>query len=321
MAALNAERRKGRGVGLGTNVLFFVSILIAFVVFMYALNRGAPKSVSPFAGGPAPTMGAGGESEANPGASGEAKVSGTVVVAAELAATMSTEGTLFLILRSSGMPAVGPPLAVKRYSKPQFPLQFEIGTADVMMAGMPLDGPFDLTVRLDRDGNAMSKDPNDLTTADPPTGIAAGATGVELVLSRTLAAAGAKKTLDPQIPPEPAVGAERFSARIEVAGPLANQIPPTGIVYVVVRPSGLPAAGPPLAVKRLSDPEFPLVFEVGPEDVMMKGMPFAGPFDVSVRLDADGDAMTKTPGDLEHGVAPAPVDLGGSVTIVLDRRR
>jgi hypothetical protein len=53
---------------------------------------------------------------------------------------------------------------------------------------------------------------------------------------------------------------------------------------------------------------------------MVQGIPFAGEIQLSVRLDGDGDAMTRRPGDLS-GSAQAPVEPGTrGVRIVLDQR-
>jgi len=320
MATLNAERRKARGAGLGTNVLFFVSILVAFIVFMYAVNRDAKKEISPFAGGPAPSMsGTPGNQPDQPVAAGSG-ISGTISMDPKLAQEVSADGTLFLILRNSGMPAAGPPAAVKRYGSPQLPLQFDIGPGDVMMQGAPFTGPFDLTVRLDRDGNAMTKDPSDLTSAAPATGLAVGRTDVAVVLSRRLSDSAPEGAASPSGAPAAKPEGARFKASVSVADPLKGSIPKNAILYVVVRNAGLPAAGPPLAVKRLADVQFPVEFDVGPEDVMMQGMPFVGPFTISARLDQDGNAMTKAPGDLVASGAAPTVEDGAEVTIELDRR-
>ena len=66
------------------------------------------------------------------------------------------------------------------------------------------------------------------------------------------------------------------------------------------------AAGPPLAVKRIEAPSFPLDFEIGPDDRMIQAMPFAGSVQLTARLDSDGNATSRTPGDLQ-GVAGQPV--------------
>jgi len=112
---------------------------------------------------------------ARAGAAG-APIRGRVVAGEGVAA--GGEGVLFVIARSSGG---GPPLAVKRLSIGPFPLAFEIGPADVMMAGRPFSGPISLTARIDRDGNPLTRDPGD-PVAMLPAPVEPGAADVELRL-------------------------------------------------------------------------------------------------------------------------------------------
>jgi hypothetical protein len=88
------------------------------------------------------------------------------------------DGVLFVIARSAGG---GPPLAVKRLPIGPFPLAFEIGPADVMIAGRPFAGPITLSARIDRDGNPLTRDPGD-AGATLPSAIEPGARDVELLL-------------------------------------------------------------------------------------------------------------------------------------------
>ena len=77
------------------------------------------------------------------------------------------------------------------------------------------------------------------------------------------------------------------------------------------------ASGPPLAVKRVPSPRFPLDFSIGPEDRMIAAIPFAGPLRVTVRIDSDGNATTRSPGDLQGAAEGtyAPGDRGVSVVV------
>jgi hypothetical protein len=62
--------------------------------------------------------------------------------------------------------------------------------------------------------------------------------------------------------------------------------------------------GPPAAVKRLNVGAFPLRFELGDED-SMAGEPLPDPLRIEARVDSDGNAMTRDPGDptaVEDGV-------------------
>ncbi len=92
-------------------------------------------------------------------------------------------GVLFIIARRAD--GQGPPVAVKRIEGPRFPLEFSLGPADRMIAEMPFEGPFAISVRLDGDGNASSREPGDVLGAYPEE-INPGATGIELVLDTPL---------------------------------------------------------------------------------------------------------------------------------------
>jgi len=85
---------------------------------------------------------------------------------------------LFLIARS---PQAGPPLAVKRLPAGPFPLAFEIGPEDAMMAGRPFEGPILLSARLDTDGDPMTRGEGDLAAVHE-TPLEPGAQNVDLVL-------------------------------------------------------------------------------------------------------------------------------------------
>jgi hypothetical protein len=93
-------------------------------------------------------------------------------------ATPAGGSVLFVIARPA---AGGPPLAVKRLQAGPFPLEFEIGPADAMIAGQPFAGPIALSARVDADGDPLTREAQDLVaqSAEP---LAPGARDVELVL-------------------------------------------------------------------------------------------------------------------------------------------
>lgn len=88
-------------------------------------------------------------------------------------------GVLFVIARGA---RPGPPLAVKRLDPGPFPMAFSLGPSDVMIQGVPFAGPIRLTARLDRDGDPLTRDPDDLT-AESPAALVPGTTGIELILN------------------------------------------------------------------------------------------------------------------------------------------
>ena len=68
----------------------------------------------------------------------------------------------------------GPPVAVRKFASPTFPQSFSVTSANTMLKGMPFAGPFDIQVRLDQDGNAMTKSAGDLVATSPAKGIKPG---------------------------------------------------------------------------------------------------------------------------------------------------
>jgi cytochrome c-type biogenesis protein CcmH len=103
---------------------------------------------------------------------------------------------------------------------------------------------------------------------------------------------------------------------VRIAPELASQVPSGAVLFLIARNA---AGGPPLAVKRIPSPTFPLEFELGADDRMIQAMPFAGEMTLSARLDADGNATSRTPGDLQ-GASAAPVHPGATgVEVLIDQ--
>jgi len=127
-------------------------------------RRGAPPVAA--ASGPPPVAAASGP-----------PIRGSVRLAPGLE-ERAREGVLFVIARS---PEGGPPLAVKRFQAPSFPLEFELGPEDRMVAARPFVGPLLLSARLDADGNATSRAPDD-PQATAPAPVNPGDTGLDLLL-------------------------------------------------------------------------------------------------------------------------------------------
>ena len=67
---------------------------------------------------------------------------------------------------------------------------------------------------------------------------------------------------------------------------------------------GATGAGTPLAVKKLTADKFPLKFSLDSRDAMLAGTTLAGKVVVTVRVDKDGDAITKNPGDVTGQTKP-----------------
>jgi cytochrome c-type biogenesis protein CcmH len=101
-------------------------------------------------------------------------------------------------------------------------------------------------------------------------------------------------------------------------GPKVKGMNSKATLFIIARPAGA-GGGPPLAVKKIDQPVFPLSYVIGAENVMMQGTPFTGKINLTVRLDNDGNPTTRTPGDL-MGNYREPIDVGAkNIDIVIDQ--
>ncbi|HWE26894.1 MAG TPA: hypothetical protein VHB97_02780 [Polyangia bacterium] len=87
---------------------------------------------------------------------------------------------------------------------------------------------------------------------------------------------------------------------IKLDGKLKDKVAPGDVVFVVARryEEGATGPGTPLAVQKLNVDKFPLKFSLDSRDAMLAGTTLSGKVIVTVRVDKDGDAMTKNPGDV-----------------------
>jgi hypothetical protein len=131
----------------------------------------------------------------------------------------------------------------------------------------------------------------------------------------------------PGLPPPPGRGAPPLAASaggdappitgtISVAAELRDRVRDGAVLFLIARRDG---ARPPLAALRVAAPRFPLEFAIGPEDRMIQALPFAGEMQISARLDGDGNATSRQPGDLEGSAERAVAPGASGVAVVLDR--
>ncbi|HET7745657.1 MAG TPA: hypothetical protein VFM29_00045, partial [Vicinamibacteria bacterium] len=100
-------------------------------------------------------------------------ISGTVELGPK--AGSAAGGVLYVIARGKD----GQIQAVQREEVKSFPVAFRVGPADAMTAGTPFAGPFEVTARLSKTGDAIPG-PGDLEGTRK--GIAPGAKDVTIVL-------------------------------------------------------------------------------------------------------------------------------------------
>ncbi len=85
----------------------------------------------------------------------------------------------------------------------------------------------------------------------------------------------------------------------------------TGVLFVFAKKAGGKAGdgAPPVAVVRIAQPKFPVKFKITPDNLMIPGSSFEGPFDVYARFSPSGDAIDKT-GPQGSETKHSPVKLG-----------
>jgi hypothetical protein len=105
-----------------------------------------------------------------------------------------------------------------------------------------------------------------------------------------------------------------IAGTLQVDAKLKAKVAAGDVIYLVARSA---AGGPPLAVKRLVVGAWPLAFSLDSRDAMMVGTAMAGKIVVSARVDKDGDAMTKNPGDVIGQTKPLEPPAN-NVVLMLD---
>ncbi|MCB9539077.1 MAG: hypothetical protein H6704_22845 [Myxococcales bacterium] len=104
---------------------------------------------------------------------------------------------------------------------------------------------------------------------------------------------------------------------------MKGDIKPGSVLFIIVRKdAGEGQRGMLIAAKRVDvqgPDQFPLTYEVSSADVMMQGTALEGAVRIEARVDQDGDALSKTPGDVT-GDGPATTVGGAAADFTLDTR-
>tara|TARA_B100000315_G_scaffold256211_1_gene301589 strand:+ start:2587 stop:3036 length:450 start_codon:yes stop_codon:yes gene_type:complete len=87
-------------------------------------------------------------------------IAGTISVEPGLADKIDSSSTLFIVARQADVP-FGPPLAVQRIERPEFPFSYILSSEDVMRPGTPFQGKVSIKSQLDRDGK-VGAEPGDI---------------------------------------------------------------------------------------------------------------------------------------------------------------
>ncbi len=130
---------------------------------------------------------------------------------------------------------------------------------------------------------------------------------------------GQKPRRQPETATPPTSTNQQIAGKISIDPKLKANVDGQATLFIIARPSGV-AKGPPLAVKKIDRPVFPLSYSLGPENVMMQGVPFTGTITITARLDKDGNPTTRQPGDLTGDYKGNPAAVGSkNIDIVLDQ--
>jgi hypothetical protein len=150
-----------------------------------AAAPAAPPAAAPAALAPTPAGG----TAADPGTleapvDPKAAISGTVELPAAQRAHVAPADVVFLVARriADNPQARGTLVAVKRLSAASFPIQFTLSARDMMVPTGAFDGVVSLAVRVDKDGDPMTRRKGDVFGGLPKVSV--GARGVKLTLDQ-----------------------------------------------------------------------------------------------------------------------------------------
>lgn len=147
--------------------------------------------------------------------------------------------------------------------------------------------------------------------------------GVARSVAEQIAAARQRLGEDVSVAEQPDAdpAAVSIPVTVELSGAAVTageDLPDQAAVFVIARAQGA-AGGPPLAVRRIDAPRFPVNVNLTDADSMMVQRPLssADSIEVQARLSLAGEAFA-APGDWES--APSPAGAGEPTTLVLDQQ-
>jgi hypothetical protein len=109
-------------------------------------------------------------------------------------------------------------------------------------------------------------------------------------------------------------GGLHISGTIQLDSQLERYTQPSDIIFLIAKPA---QGGPPLAVKKLTGRQYPYSFHITEADLMIPQKIPNVPLNITVRVDKDGDAMTKESGDLFGSCPQNPIPLIAQDVLVL----
>ncbi|MBI2118047.1 MAG: hypothetical protein HYT97_00295 [Elusimicrobia bacterium] len=104
-----------------------------------------------------------------------------------------------------------------------------------------------------------------------------------------------------------------ISGTIQIDPKLKDSAKDSDVIFLIARPL---QGGPPIAVQKLTGKSYPYHFHLTPQNLMMPNATLDEPVNLIVRIDKDGDAMTKNHGDLAGEYEKNPVSLNSSDLLI-----
>jgi cytochrome c-type biogenesis protein CcmH len=115
----------------------------------------------------------------------------------------------------------------------------------------------------------------------------------------------------------PTPGQPILSGTITIDDALKDKVPANATLFIVARAEG--GGGPPALVKKVAGVSYPYTFALEAGDVMMQGAPIPDKLVLTARVDQDGDAMSRSPGDL-MGMVKVPVERNATgIALTVDQ--
>ena len=105
-----------------------------------------------------------------------------------------------------------------------------------------------------------------------------------------------------------------ISGTIQIDPALLKQVRDTDTIFLIARPA---SGGPPVAVEKFAGRNYPYAFTLTEKNIMIPIENLDVPLNLTVRVDKDGDPMTKKPGDLAGTYEKNPVSLRSEGLTVL----
>ena len=165
-------------------VLGLILLVMLFAILKSGGNPAPEKMILPRVAGRVQRgdlSGAGLPPDSESVASSGSVVSGTITISDALKSKVKPGSVIYVIARPAGVKK-GPTVAALRVDSTDFPIQYAMSEKNLMVTGAALEGKLDISVRLDQDGDAGTRQKGDLSGSCKKNPVSVGATDADIVL-------------------------------------------------------------------------------------------------------------------------------------------